>query len=531
MTTFNSQNTYLVLGGGPAGLQLGYHLANAGQDYLVLERGDHVGAFFEAFPRHRCLISINKRFTGSDNVEFNMRHDWNSLLTDDLDFSFAEYDKHYFPAADSIVSYLRDFAERFKINVETGADVASVEKHQDGYVATTADGRRYLGQRLIVATGLFKPFLPDIPGIEHSENYVSMPVDPSGFENQRVLIIGKGNSGFETADNLIAAASVLHIASPESVRMAWKNHYVGSLRAVNNNFLDTYQLKSQNAVIDADIESIEKQDNGELAVTYRYKHAESEVETIRYDRVLCCAGFRVDDSIFGEGAKPELTIKAKYPLLSNEFESRNRQDMFFAGTLTHSLDYRKTTSGFIHGFRYNVKALSHILAKKYDDVPLPASAFHDGPDDLAKLILDRVNVSGGLWQQPGFVADYFFESDDAIQYGKELPIDYITQHLANVGPLYTVTLEYGSPIEGDPFSVSRIHRENIERADSSKFLHPIIRRFDNGTCTHEHHVIEDLESRWEEPVHLRPLTEFLSELIDFEVSDSVYEKKQAAGSA
>jgi hypothetical protein len=42
-------------------------------------------------------------------------------------------------------------------------------------------------------------------------------------------------------------AAVIHVAGPHSIRMAWRTHYVGHLRAVNNNFLDTYQLKSQNA--------------------------------------------------------------------------------------------------------------------------------------------------------------------------------------------------------------------------------------------------------------------------------------------
>jgi len=70
---------YIILGGGAAGVQLGYYFEKSERDYLVLERGDHVGSFFEVFPRHRQLISINKRFTGSNDPEFKMRHDWNSL--------------------------------------------------------------------------------------------------------------------------------------------------------------------------------------------------------------------------------------------------------------------------------------------------------------------------------------------------------------------------------------------------------------------------------------------------------------------
>ena len=82
---------YLVIGAGPAGLQLGYFLAQAGRDYLILEAGPTPGTFFRTFPRHRRLISINKPHTGWDDSELNLRMDWNSLLTDDPRLRFTRY--------------------------------------------------------------------------------------------------------------------------------------------------------------------------------------------------------------------------------------------------------------------------------------------------------------------------------------------------------------------------------------------------------------------------------------------------------
>jgi cation diffusion facilitator CzcD-associated flavoprotein CzcO len=43
---------YIVVGGGPAGLQLGYFFERAGQDYLILEAGEGMGTFFQTFPRY-----------------------------------------------------------------------------------------------------------------------------------------------------------------------------------------------------------------------------------------------------------------------------------------------------------------------------------------------------------------------------------------------------------------------------------------------------------------------------------------------
>lgn len=45
--------------------------------------------------------------------------------------------------------------------------------------------------------------------------------------------------------------------------------------------------------------------------------------------------------------------KAKYPKIYYNYESVDVPDMFFVGTVTHSLDLRKSAGGFVHGFRYS----------------------------------------------------------------------------------------------------------------------------------------------------------------------------------
>ena len=65
------------------------------------------GHFFVKYPRHGTLISINKRNTGKTNDEFNMRHDWNSLLSDDLDLRMTKYSRSFFPPKSVLVKYLQ----------------------------------------------------------------------------------------------------------------------------------------------------------------------------------------------------------------------------------------------------------------------------------------------------------------------------------------------------------------------------------------------------------------------------------------
>ena len=58
---------YCVIGAGPSGLQMGFFLERAGRDYIIFEKSNTPGNFYTKYPRHRTLISINKRNTGSTN--------------------------------------------------------------------------------------------------------------------------------------------------------------------------------------------------------------------------------------------------------------------------------------------------------------------------------------------------------------------------------------------------------------------------------------------------------------------------------
>ena len=103
---------YIIIGAGPAGLQAGYFLNKFKKDYIILEKSNTVGNFFTKFPIHRKLISINKVHTGNNNKDFNLRHDWNSLLSKDNSLLFKNYSKEFFPPADIYVKYLIDYFQK-----------------------------------------------------------------------------------------------------------------------------------------------------------------------------------------------------------------------------------------------------------------------------------------------------------------------------------------------------------------------------------------------------------------------------------
>ncbi|MFI0373290.1 NAD(P)-binding domain-containing protein [Actinomadura sp. 1N219] len=514
----NQPLDYLVIGAGPAGLQLGYLLKKAGRRYLILEAGPAPGMFFRTFPRHRQLISSNKKHTGTDDPELNLRMDWNSLLSDDPELLFTRYSDRYFPAADDMVRYLSDFAERCELDIAYNTRAASITKDGQGRFQVIDDrGETRTAERLVIAAGFTRANVPPIPGIETADLYGDHSTDPAEYVDKRVLILGKGNSAFETAENLIESAAVIHVAGPRSLRLAWRTHFVGHLRAVNNNFLDTYQLKSQNAILDGEVRRIERRPDGGYLATVAFTRVDEVTKDIPYDRVIVCTGFRVDASVFGDGCRPELTINGRFPALTPAYESVNVPGLFFAGTLTQSRDFKHGTSGFIHGFRYGTRALHRIMEHRYHAAEWPGQKLGTDPKELAAAVLARVNRSSALWQQFGVLADMIVLDDaGGARYLEELPADYRDAPVsaAGRGGFFTITLDYGPDHDKiDPFdvSVARISQSDSGNAHEGHYLHPIVRHHRDGAVTAVHHVTENLENEWtSEDVHAEPLRAFFA---------------------
>lgn len=183
---------YLVVGAGPAGLQLGRQLGGAGRSYLVLERGSVPAAFFTRFPRHRTLISVNKKYTGWTDPELNLRVDWNSLLDDGPDpLVFTDYSAEMFPPAEAFLRYTADYAAKHDLKIRYDTEVKRISRADEIFTVTAADGETFSARRLIMATGVTKPYVPDVPGMEFVDQYSDYDTDPERFINQRVLVLGK----------------------------------------------------------------------------------------------------------------------------------------------------------------------------------------------------------------------------------------------------------------------------------------------------------------------------------------------------
>ena len=175
----------VVVGGGQAGLAIGYFLARQGRNFVILEAAEEPAAAW--------------------------RQRWDSLKL----FTPARYnslpgltfpgDPDGYPGRDDVAEYLTDYIRHFDLPMELGSRVRSIRKANAAY-QVELDDRTYDAEQVVVATGPFQvPFVPAFaqrlgPAVDqlHSTAYRR----PEAISKRPVLVVGGGNTGFQIAAEL-----------------------------------------------------------------------------------------------------------------------------------------------------------------------------------------------------------------------------------------------------------------------------------------------------------------------------------------
>jgi putative flavoprotein involved in K+ transport len=182
----------LVIGGGQAGLAMGYHLGRRNLRFLIVDAGPEIGSAW--------------------------RSRWDSLQL----FTSGRYDNlpglpfptaaDTYPGKDATADYLRAYAAEFELPVRLDTTVTSLARAGDGSYLVKAGADALEARQVVIATGPFQePFTPPVaaelpPDVHqlHSADYRR----PDGLPQGSVLVVGAANSGCQIAVELSASRTV-----------------------------------------------------------------------------------------------------------------------------------------------------------------------------------------------------------------------------------------------------------------------------------------------------------------------------------
>nr|WP_021038290.1 NAD(P)/FAD-dependent oxidoreductase [Bacillaceae bacterium JMAK1]AGQ45457.1 Trk family potassium transport protein [Bacillaceae bacterium JMAK1] len=181
----------IIVGGGQAGLAMGYSLKRKNKSFIILDENEMTGE------------SWRKRY---DSLQLFTPRNYSQLHG----FLFNG-DPAGFPHKNEVVDYLKRFKEENDLPVIYNQKVKELSQENDQKFLVITQNQRYTAKHIVVATGAFHhPFIPkihdnSIPFMIHASDYKN----PSQIPEGEVLIVGAGNTGIQIAAELSQTHPVL----------------------------------------------------------------------------------------------------------------------------------------------------------------------------------------------------------------------------------------------------------------------------------------------------------------------------------
>ncbi|HET6149660.1 MAG TPA: FAD-dependent oxidoreductase [Polyangia bacterium] len=182
----------IVIGGGQAGLSVGYHLRKRGLRFVILDASDRIGDVWRQRWDSLRLFTPAK-LDGLAGMRFPAHPD-------------------SFPSKDQMADYLEAYAARFELPVRTRSRVDRLFKRDGVFVVKIGD-RELTADQVVVAMASYqqrrvpsfaRELRADIVQL-HSSEYRT----PAQLRPGAVLIVGAGNSGAEIAAELVRGLPVV----------------------------------------------------------------------------------------------------------------------------------------------------------------------------------------------------------------------------------------------------------------------------------------------------------------------------------
>jgi hypothetical protein len=266
-------------------------------------------------------------------------------------------------------------------------------------------------------------------------------------------LIGNGNSSYELGSYLNKYCSKITILGRSIREWAITSHYTGDIRSLYTPLFEGFLLKSLNAFInntetnkEHKYNIIQKNKDDKYLIGYKCSAEECNIlhtcireEDEYFDHIILCTGWSFDSSNFNFDI--DTVLNDKYPSINHRYESTNNNNLFFIGTLMHSLDYKKSSGAFIHGFRYLIK---HFFNINFNNQQYDINNFLTIEEIVNHIVL-KINVSSPMYQMYGILSDIIVYNKDSFFYINNVPRNFYATDIRRIPDtlFFIISLQYG----------------------------------------------------------------------------------------
>ena len=282
----------LVIGGGQAGLAMGYQLKQAGHRFQIVERNPRLGDSWRN--RYDSLVLFTPRAYSA------------------LPGLPVPGDPNGYPTKDEMADYLERYAGHFDLPVLTETGIRSLTRLGGGFRARTDADEIIDAGAVVLATGAFGR--PAIPAISRqiSADILQLTTEsykrPDQIPPGRVLVVGDGATGRQIAVELSATHEVLlatgrpRRVSPQRLlgrSVFWWMDRLGILRASRETRVGRYLMRTD--PFPGKALGLGRLSQRGIHVVGRMSHVDgngvgfADGETAEVDAVIWATGYR-DDS-------------------------------------------------------------------------------------------------------------------------------------------------------------------------------------------------------------------------------------------
>ena len=241
-----------IVGCGPAGLSAGLSSMHHKLKYKLIEQEDSLGGTVYHYPRQKIAMTAPVVLDIIGTVKF------------------GEVKK------EKLLEFWQDVVRKTQLQISFRERMEGIEKHGDGFLITTNQGRYSANSVLLSMGRRGTPRKLGVPG-EESHKVVYRLIDPEQYRGQAVLVVGGGDSALE------AAIAVAEQPDTPPVLLSYRSAAFSRVKQKNRTLLEQAQKAGRiQVLLNSGVKEIFDTEV-EIAV-------DGACQRYRNDVVMVCAG-------------------------------------------------------------------------------------------------------------------------------------------------------------------------------------------------------------------------------------------------